>query len=104
MRKFIAALALISLIAIPSLTQTANAADVSRPALHSGATATKNFASKRAFPLALQLTGRPACAREAAACDRSRRGRKMGNSDHETAVADRSRWLQRVSAAQILIL
>ncbi len=29
MRKFIAALALISLIAIPTLTQTANAADVS---------------------------------------------------------------------------
>jgi hypothetical protein len=29
MRKFIAALALISLIAIPSLTQTANAATVS---------------------------------------------------------------------------
>jgi hypothetical protein len=28
-RKFVAALALISLIAIPSLTQTANAADVS---------------------------------------------------------------------------
>jgi hypothetical protein len=38
MRKFIAALALISLIAIPSLTQTANAAPVSpagaRPTTH----------------------------------------------------------------------
>src|SRR5215471_7747842 len=40
-----------------------------RPAPHSGATATKNFASKRALLLAVQLTGRPACAREAAACD-----------------------------------
>ncbi len=52
MKKFIAALALISLIAIPTLTQTANAAPVSRRAPHSGATATKDFASTRAFPLA----------------------------------------------------
>src|SRR5262249_34575457 len=36
---------------------------------HSAATATDSFASTRAFLLAAQLTGRPACAREAAACD-----------------------------------
>jgi len=61
---------------------------------HSGATATKNFASKRAFLLAVQLTGRPACAREAAACDRtveSTQGRETARAVKTTAGAGKTR-------------
>ena len=61
---------------------------------HSGATATKNFASKRAFLLAVQLTGRPACAREAAACDRtveSTQGRETARAVKTTTGVGKTR-------------
>jgi len=59
MRKFIAALALISLIAIPSLTVTANAAPVSDPTTLLGSPAPQMPAFENRIPAPLAAPSQP---------------------------------------------